>query len=501
MTDWAPALVSVRPATRLATAILMYSFGGLRREGGKEDDVLPPGVNESELLSACVGPDLDSITASACLAELRNNCLYLHYDGVRYVFKKDPNVTQLVEDAEKNIGAEETKVRIRELLDRKLAGHRTARVWPVKSQDISDEDPSFLVAYLPLEFAGEKIAAQEKLAKEMLEKYGDKPRRYRNGLGLAIPNKNQIEALRRAVRYLIATERVESKKQQLRLTKDQLDQLKERRRTEETAIESAFRQLYSAVWLPRVQDGALEIEKIEVGGRPLQATGIHERIMELLTTSYQKVFSSITPGKIVNVMKLGEHGRLGIKTIDVQDAFYGFLGYTRLDSNSALRKAIARGVQEKTFGYFSGSMPTMGPDNKFQVSRDKIIFDQIISEDEVDMETGFLMMPEAIPLAPEAALPTGAGEIPPTPEGISPETIPTPLPIKPAKINSVRFSFEATRPQLFKVWNAIANLADKTGKVKVEVNAQSDEGFDPTWLRNAVQEPFEEADISVEKED
>ena len=31
-----------RPATRLATAILMYSFGGLRREGSQEGDVLPP---------------------------------------------------------------------------------------------------------------------------------------------------------------------------------------------------------------------------------------------------------------------------------------------------------------------------------------------------------------------------------------------------------------------------------------------------------------------------
>ncbi len=497
-----PSLVSVRPATRLATAILMYSFGGLRREGGKEDDVLPPGVNETELLSACVGPDLDSITASACLSELRNTCLYLHYDGVRYVFKKDPNVTKLVEDAEQNIGAEETRARIRELLDRRLAGHRTARVWPAKSQDISDEEPGFLVAYLPLEFAGEKIAVQEKLGKEMLEKYGDKPRRYRNGLGLAVPNKNQIEALRRAVRYLIATERVESKKQQLRLTKDQLDQLKERRRTEETAIESAFRQLYSAVWLPRVQDGALEIEKIEVGGRPLQATGIHERVMELLVTSYQKVWPTLKPRKIIELMKLGEPGRFGIKTIDLQDAFYSFLGYTRLTTVAVLQKAIPEGIKEKIFGYFSSAAAALGPDNKFQVNREKVLFDLTISEDELDMESGFLMVPDAIPVAPEETviITAGAEETPLT-EPTSTVQQPSPKLVGVEKITNVRFAFEATRTQLFKVWNAIANLADKTGKVQVQVNAQSDEGFDPTWLRNAVHEPFEEADISVEKED
>ena len=77
-----------KPAMRIATAILMYSFGGLRREGGKEGDLLPPGINEAELLSVCVGPDLDSTTALACLKELKEQCLYLHFDGARYCFKK-----------------------------------------------------------------------------------------------------------------------------------------------------------------------------------------------------------------------------------------------------------------------------------------------------------------------------------------------------------------------------------------------------------------------------
>ncbi len=85
-----PALASVKPATRLATAVLLYSFGGLRREGAGDGETLPPGVTESELLAACVGPDLDNITATAVLSELRNTCLYLHYDGVLYCFKKDP---------------------------------------------------------------------------------------------------------------------------------------------------------------------------------------------------------------------------------------------------------------------------------------------------------------------------------------------------------------------------------------------------------------------------
>ena len=44
-----PAEAIKRPATRIATAILMYSFGGLRREGANETEILPPGISEADL--------------------------------------------------------------------------------------------------------------------------------------------------------------------------------------------------------------------------------------------------------------------------------------------------------------------------------------------------------------------------------------------------------------------------------------------------------------------
>ena len=77
-----PSAGSTKPVTKLATAILVYSFGGLHKEGNGE--TLPPGVTEAELLEACVGPDLDNFTARSVLSELRTQCLYLHFDGVRY---------------------------------------------------------------------------------------------------------------------------------------------------------------------------------------------------------------------------------------------------------------------------------------------------------------------------------------------------------------------------------------------------------------------------------
>ena len=519
-----PALAGVRPATRIATAILLYSFGGLRREGSGSDETLPPGVTENELLAACVGPDLDNITATAVLADLRNTCLYLHYDGARYCFKKDPNVTKLIEDAEQTVAREDSQARghgpvrnqIKEMLDARLAGHHTASVWPAKSQDIPDEDPRFLIAYLPLEFAGESKSEQERQAREYLTRYGDRPRRFRNGLGLAIPEKKQIEALRRAVRYLLAIDRVEARKHQLRLTRDQLDQLRERKRTEQAAAESCFRELYSAVWLPRVQDGELEMEKAERGGRPLQATGVHERVIELLTSvGTPRIHGTVTPRKIAERVRLGE--RLsegepplpGVRASDVLESFFRDIAPPRLESASVLRKGIVRGIVESVFAYSSGGSPVLGPDGKYQVNRDKVILGRSIADDEIDFDSGFLMVPAAVPEAlvaqPAGGFPVDTGSAqPPTDHGETPGigggtgTGPATTGTKVSGLKKrVALSFEATREQVFKAFPAIANLADKSdgARVRIRIEGSSVAGFDPSWLRNAVDEPLDEADI------
>ena len=88
--------------------------------------------------------------------------------------------------------------------------------------------------------------------------------------------------------------------------------------------------------------------------------------------------------------------------------------------------------------------------------------------------------PASTPSGPELS---GAGPIPRGP--------------RPAVRTSVRISFPATREQVFKSFPAIANLADKSdgGKISIVVEGQAGAGYDGNWLRNAVQEPLDEANI------
>ena len=64
---------------------------------------------------------------------------------------------------------------------------------------------------------------------------------------------------------------------------------------------------------------------------------------------------------------------------------------------------------------------------------------------------------------------------------------------------TVRLKFKATRDQVFKIFPAIANLADESdeGKVTIHIEGVSSSGYDPLWLRNAVEEPLDEADIEL----
>ncbi len=521
-----PALASVRPAARLATAIFAYSFGGLRREVSGESETLPPGVTEAELLASCVGPDLDNITARAVLAELRNKCLFLHHDGVRYCFKKEPNVTKLIEDAEQEVARkpEEIRQNIRELLGERLKGHPGAIIWPEKSLDLPDREPRFLAGYLPLEFAALSKAEQEAQAVELLTRYGDGPRRYRNGVGLAVPDKRQVEPLRRAVQYLMAIARVEEKKRQHRLTKDQLEQLKERRGTESAAAESALRNLYAAVWLPRVEEnGRICLERIEVGGRPLQATGVHERVMELLTAmGIKRVYDTLAPRKIIERVRLGEPiapgelPRLGVRTSDVRDAFFEVIEPPRLSSDVPLRAAIARGIAERVFGYTTvgqaAGLPAIvgqaaglpaAAGGRFQVSPDRVLIGRQVADDEIDLDTGFLMLPSAIPAPAQPLVTTPATDDAATTTGVPAAggegTGPAVTPPSDQAQRVVSLRFKATREQVFKAFRAIANLADKAddGRITISVEATSEAGFDKSWLRNAVEGPLDEAEVDV----
>ena len=501
------------PATRLATTILLYSFGGLRRGESGTDELLPPGIVEADLLASSIGPDLDTTTIQACLKELKEQCLYLHFDSVRYCFKKDPNITLLVEQEAEAVGRDDNRIqaRIRQMIEERLAGQR-AIVWPARPGDVPDREPQFLIAYLPLEFAAQPSEEQRHQALHILENYGNRQRVFRNGLGLAVPAAEQVEVLRRAVRYLLAVERVQGQWREHNLTNAQKSQLKERDGTEKAAAESALLKLYDEVWLPVAGPNGLTLDSVSIGGRPLQTALnekkhalIHQRLTELLTTVQRRVFGTVAPGKIVELFKLGENGddQSGIATNKILAGFYEFLGFPRLLSSDAVRKAIARGVETGMFGFVTGR-PEPGIDGRYRIDRSRVAFERSVADDEIDLDSGFLIVPTALPEKP--LTPDDPPPDEPSEDGsivrpdIDDDSGDSPTIRDPAIGSEFDISFTANQTNLYEAWNALANLADVTGEVLINARAAIPVDYDKTKLENGVLEPLRELGLLYDEE-
>jgi hypothetical protein len=60
--------------------------------------------------------------------------------------------------------------------------------------------------------------------------------------------------------------------------------------------------------------------------------------------------------------------------------------------------------------YTSGAVPTPRPDGKYQVAPTKVRFETDIAEDEVDLESGFILMPQAIPVPSPVTTPAPGGQ-------------------------------------------------------------------------------------------
>jgi hypothetical protein len=229
-------------------------------------------------------------------------------------------------------------------------------------------------------------------------------------------------------------------------------------------------------------------------------------VQELITTVQPRVFATLHPNKIVELFALGTgSGRTPGRSVpEIVGGFFSFPNFTRLDDSTVVRKSIARGVKEKFFGYVAGAAPALGADGRYQVAAKNVRFSSEIAEDEIDLDGGFLMIPETIPqLSPTPVPGTPGSPQPPTPgaapagggfhEPTSPQSPGgTPAPPQPS---AVEFSFDADRNKLYAAWQALANLADLCGKVTVSVKSETPQNIDKSKLENGVYEPLREANL------
>ncbi len=232
------------------------------------------------------------------------------------------------------------------------------------------------------------------------------------------------------------------------------------------------------------------LESVDLRAQLAAGRDLQTRILDALR---KHVFDSLTPSRLVSLTKLGE-SRGCVAGQELVKWFFSYFDFPKIKDESPLKMAIARGTQD-VLGYVSAAHVE---DGKLVASRKELVrFGAATREDEIDLGPGcFVAEPR---LATELRGEPEAVAVIETPE---PQPKPEPEPAVPAApgANRYRLSFRSDAEQLFRVFPALQNLADKasTFTARIEVEAESETQFDRAWLRNAVEEQLNEAGVDAE---
>jgi len=383
-----PALSLMSAGTRLASAILMYSFGA--RNG--EDR----GILEQEVTAACLAPGLDRNTITATLSDLREQLLYLHYVGRRYRFETKPNLNKLIADEEEKIAADDVLEKIRADLSKSLQTSRgNVVLWPKDSMAISDHVPQFSVTYLNPDWADKSRDAALGEALTWLEQRGKDKREYKNALAFVVPNKVQMDKARKGARTALAILSLIDQKAKYKFTVEDTEELTSKAKDAATEVGAALRRLYEDILLPLPgADGInpIRLETVDLQSQLNTSQHLQDRVLDALKNH---VFDSLKPAKLVQHSGL-ENSEIGyIKGEELTSYFFRFPTLPKMLEGSVIQKAIVKAIEEGLLGYVpsmtihsSGIIPTV--ENQSLIS-----FNKTIPNDEFDL-SGYLLSPSLV---------------------------------------------------------------------------------------------------------
>jgi hypothetical protein len=482
----APGLAQLDVGTRMATAIMLYSFGA--REG--EDR----GVLESDLVAATLVPGLDRNVIVAGLHDLREEELYLHYTGRRYRFEPVPNLTKLVRDEANKFSPDEVLAEIRKRLEGQLRDARNVVVWPDGPGSIRDGVPAFTLAYLHPDWE----ANEQPLANFVEEVRGGK-RQYRNGIGMVIPDASQFDRARAAARLRLATEALLARRNAQGFTVEQVEELKEKSRNSENDLDATLGNSYARVAVPvRGEDGqgAYAIEEIDLRSLLSHGRGLNDRVLEALS---HRVFHNVTVDKLVALSGLGPE-KPHVRCDELVTWFFSYFDFTKLTSSAAIADAIARGVADRRFAYVTG----LEIDGAGARVRDpQLVRDSgMLPFDEIDLGAGaYLITPEfASSLKPDSGEPGETPAVSPVSTREGEDIVETPAPAPDESITHVALRLRLGKDGLLALNRSLSWLRERSVDLDVEVTARAsadEAGFDQVAFRNGVVEPLEEGGVEI----
>jgi hypothetical protein len=207
------------------------------------------------------------------------------------------------------------------------------------------------------------------------------------------------------------------------------------------------------------------------------------------------VFGRVTAKKLAGLLNLGsgKEQRAFISCGEVVDSVFSYVQFPKVSDSGALQVAVAEGVMASIFGYAPVAEQR---DGELRVDPALVALGRVATADDIDLGSeAFLLGPAyARSILPE----DDPGE-----EGqrqVEGDEHERSEPVEPPLDGGrhLRVSFAVGKQELFRVLQLLPTLADQSESLRLEatIDAQAKSQYDRSWVRNAVEEPLEEADAS-----
>ena len=460
------------------------------------------GIDDRRIKLGCVQPGETAAVFGDALRRLSDRSTYLYDNAGRYWFSTQPSVNRLARDRAAQLHDEDVTEEIRRRLQREQAERgQFARVHaaPRSAADVPDEDEAALVVLGPEapHPSRSDVSRAREAARELLDERGTGPRRNRNMLVFLAPDADRLPSLQEATRQFLAWRSIDADRDVLTLDSFQLRQIETKRKEADDTVAVRIPETYQWLLVPTQPDplGPINLDPTRVSGSGSMAERASARMRTdgALVTRFGGVALRLELDRHPDIWKDGH-----VELRRLWALFTQYVYLPRLRDYSVLLEAVRNGAGEtllwrsETFAYAAtwdeatGRYRGLTGGRMFSPVMDGL---SVIVRPQVAVEQMGREEPEKVPTpeAPGGQEPraAGAGEYP---EAGSVSSTRIAERVTRRFHGSVRLR-DATRPspEFSQLAEAVtAHLAGVSGarvSIRVEIEAERDEGFDGDTIR------------------
>jgi hypothetical protein len=381
----------VKLVERVARTIFLYSLIGAERVSG----ALPRDIK----LGACY-PGLEPDLVDEVLEEIDREFWYIRSEDRAYYFQTEPNINKIIYDYMSEVRDDEIRGAIRKELEKLFSTDREidrqAKVVIWNRHELKDDDrlKIFVVDYRDVTGRDEHTVIEELIEKDP----GGGIRSYKNTVVFVLPEMEGVQALEDSARKLCAAEKAE-RDERINPNRELVRKAKERQARYQGDLASDCRNTYSKIAYPRIADGQIMVEHLELGETAKSLTSL---VLNALARKGKLITGSLSPEAVREALA----GKGVMRVKEIYDTFKRDKAKPFILTGEVIIEAVRIGVRRGLFGY-SDELEEHDGRYKAEIGRETAITwdGYIIEEDKVYREEAELKEPERELAPPPIAKP------------------------------------------------------------------------------------------------